>query len=287
MTYERIYDNMNSKKTLRVILLLVLAIVVCSFLAIITHAILPVEVDNSRLDGILVRNLGFPIVAVFYFLILYTHCVITVSVFKEYFYNSGFKSGIYFGYVLALLYMVGMQEIMLSVSPFDTWGLEFVIYQLLMGLGDAIPVIILCSIAGKLVKNNPSKSSSLVTDEVVIILMFTIIIGTARTMFSQTNIINNYMDLYPIPVTLWNYGFGFIIGIIYLILRENYKEPEKWMIWGLVVNWIIFNSFIGLIKDGALLDALLRSILDGIVVVSVVWIIREVTRKRNLKAYST
>jgi len=278
---------MDSKKTLHVILLSIITVVSCSLFAIITHAILPVEVDNSRLDGILVKTLGFPIVAIFYFLILYTHCVVIINLLKKNSYNSGFKSGIYFGFGLALLYMVGMQEIMLSVSPFDAWGLEFIIYQLLMGLGDAIPVIILCSIAGKLVKDNSKKSSNSVTDNAVTILIFIIIIGTARTIFSQADIIENYMDSYQIPVTLWNYAFGFTIGIIYSIFRNNYNNPEKYMVWGLVINWIIFNSFIGLIKDGALLDALLRSTLDGIVIACIVWAIRGITRKKHLINIST
>jgi len=59
------------------------------------------------------------------------------------------------------------------------------------------------------------------------------------------------------------------------------------MVWGLVINWIIFNSFIGLIKDGALLDALLRSTLDGIVIACIVWAIRGITRKRHLINIST
>jgi len=277
---------MNSKKTLRIILLSFFTIVACSFFAIITHAILPVEVDNSRLDSILVKNLGFPIVALLYFLILYTHCFVTISIFKKNFYNNGFKSGIYFGLILALLYIIGMQEIMLSVSPFDAWGLEFIIYQLFMGFGDAFPVIILCSITGKLLEDNSKKSSNFVTNKVSTIFIFTIIIGTTRTIFSQTNVIENYMDSYLIPVIFWNYTFGFIIGIAYLILRKNFDEPEKWMIWGLTINWIIFNSFIGLIKDGALFDALLRSILDGIVIVSVVWIIKKLNKKENNKTVS-
>ncbi len=277
---------MNSNKTLKVILLSILTIVSCSLFAIIIHAMLPAKVDNSLLDGILVKNLGFPIVAILYFLLLYTHCFITIIMLQKNSYNSGYKSGSYFGFCLALLYMIGMQEIMLSVSPFDTWGLEFIIYQIFMGLGDAIPVIILCSIAGRFVKNHYKKSSNLVTNKIVTIFIFTIIVGTTRTIFSQTNVIENYMDSYPIAVTIWNYAFGFIIGIIHFVLRNNYKEPEKYMIWGLVINWIIFNSFIGLIKDGALIDALLRSILDGAVVVSILWVIREKTKGIGLKTSS-
>lgn len=274
---------MNFRKTLRIKLLSFFTIVTCSFLAIIIHAILPIKVDNNRLDGILVRNLGFPSVAFFYFLILYTHCFVTINIFKKYFHNNGFKNGIYFGLILALLYLIGMQEIMLSVSPFDAWGLEFVVYQLFMGFGDAIPVIILCAIAGALVESNSKKNNNFLTNKVVTIFIFAIVIGTARTIFSQINVIENYMDFYTIPVIFWNYAFGTVIGIIYLILKKFFNQPKKWMTWGLIVNWIIFNSFIGLIKSGALFDALLRSILDGIVIVSVVWIIEKLSKKENNK----
>ncbi len=265
---------MISKKTLRVLVFSVISIVICSLLSIIAHAVLPAKVDVSRLDSVLVEKLGFPVVAIFYFVILYTHCVVVINMLKNTFYNNGLKSGLYFGLVLALLYMAGMQEIMLSVSPFDAWGSDFVIYQLLMGLGDAIPVIVLCSVSGKLARTTSEKSEKPYINKVVTLLLFTIISGTARTILSQTNIIDNSMDSYPIAVSLWNYSFGFVVGIGYLILRKHYKDVEKWMIWGVAVNWIIFNSFIGLIKDGALHDALLRSMLDGIVIVGIVWLIR-------------
>lgn len=265
---------MNYNKTLHTTLLSILTIVVCSFFAIIFHAILPVKVDISHLDSTLIKNFGFPCVGLFYFLILYTHCFVTVNIFKKYFRNNGLKSGVYFGCILSLLYMIGMQEIMLSVSPFKTWGIEFVIYQFFMGLGDVIPVIILCSIAGKLVGNSSEKTGSCTVNKTTTILLFTIIIGSTRTTLSQTNVIKNYMDSYFLPVFFWNYAFGFIIGVAYLILIKNFKEPEKWMIWGLIINWIIFNSFIGLIKNGAFFDALLRSILDGIVISGIVWLRR-------------
>ncbi|MDX9800871.1 MAG: hypothetical protein RBT69_05985 [Spirochaetia bacterium] len=262
---------METKKTLRIISLSVITILFCALLAIIAHAILPAKVDESRLDGIPVKILGFPCVAVLYFIILYTHCAVIINLLRNDSRNTGFKGGIYFGVILALLYITGMQEIMLAVSPFDIWNLKFIIYQLSMGLGDAIPVIVLCSVIGSLAIVNPKKSQIKNTRKAGIIFFFTVITGTMRTILSLTNVIDNYIYSYPAAVTIWNYGFGFVLGISYVILEKHYANPQKWMIWGTAINWIIFNSFIGLIRHGALFDALLRSTLDGIAIAGIVW----------------
>ena len=56
---------------------------------------------------------------------------------------SNKEIGIRYGSAFGLMYLVGMQEVVVSASPFNTYGFWFVIYQFFNGLGDAIPVPVL------------------------------------------------------------------------------------------------------------------------------------------------
>ena len=42
-------------------------------LAIISHAILPADLNLAELNSLLVKEFGFPVVACLYFLVLYCH----------------------------------------------------------------------------------------------------------------------------------------------------------------------------------------------------------------------
>ena len=122
-------------------------VLISAIIAILVHALLPspgASLSVDAFDGILVQKLGFPIVASLYFIILYLHILIVVrtigakpTVPKK---QMGIRLGLSFG----CMYLVGMQEVVVSASPCDTYGIDFVLYQFFMGLGDAIPVILLC-----------------------------------------------------------------------------------------------------------------------------------------------
>jgi hypothetical protein len=60
----------------------------------------------------------------------------------------------------------------------------------------------------------------------------------------------------------WGYllGLGFSIG--YVLLTRANAAGKAVMVYGVGLNWLIFNSFIGLVFAGAMIDALLRSAID-------------------------
>jgi len=259
---------MTSKKSVIMKTVMILGVIVLSsIITILAHAILPAKVDESRLDSILVAKLGFPIVAVIYFVILYTQCSISIVFSVNSSYSRGSVAGFYLGIAYALIYMIGMQEIILDLSPFGTWTVDFIKYQVLMGLGDAIPVIVLCSVSGRIASNK--KNGSILTERRsrYSILLFAIVVGTERTVFSLTGVIHNTINTYPLPVIIWNYVFGCIIGICYMLIEKHYRNSERLMVVGISVNWIIFNIFIGMIKRGAMFDALLRSGIDTLIII--------------------
>ncbi|MDP4094272.1 MAG: hypothetical protein Q8920_13030 [Bacillota bacterium] len=243
--------------------------------AIGVHAIVPASVDFSKLDGILVKQFGFPIIAVSYFLILYIQCTFSVMFICNRTNVSNLQIGIRLGISFALIYLVGMQEVVVESSPFSTYGFNFIKYQFFMGLGDAIPVIVLCIvialIAVKKYHKVPLIPHIKKAKNFYAIIIITVGFLIERTIGYETGIINNNCDKYALPCYTWTVLFGIMLGSIYIILYPVLAKDSKrnripirlLIIIGL--NWIIFNSFIGLIMKGTMPQSLLRSGLDSIV----------------------
>jgi len=133
----------NSRK---VVAINAVVITLAAAFAIAMHAALPAPVEGLAFDSSLVQLLGFPAVAVSYFLLLFTHCALVVQYFGRRSNRPRLEIGLRFGLAFALLYLFGMQEVVVDASPFATWGRDFVVYQFFMGVGDAVPVFALCAI---------------------------------------------------------------------------------------------------------------------------------------------
>jgi hypothetical protein len=244
-------------------LLSFVVILACAALAIVAHAALPAEVNEGRLDGVLVQKVGFPVVAASYFVLLYAHCAFVIHVNTRNIRHGRVRSGLLLGLVFALLYMVGMQEIMLDVSPFASWHAEYVMYQFFMGLGDAIPVIILCiAISALAGADGPDDVGPASGKTVPTILLLTLVIGTNRLLVSYSGIISSHVLEYTVPVIAWGFALGGVVGIGYVLLQRAYSRSRGVLLYGLGLNWVIFNMFIGLVKSGAFADAATRSVLD-------------------------
>lgn len=268
---------MNSREiSTKSILITSISAILCSAaFAIIVHAILPATVDVGKLDGILVTLFGFPIIAVSYFLILYTQCTIAVRYICNRTSVSNLQTGIRFGLSFALIYLFGMQEVIVESSPFSTYGFEFIKYEFFMGLADAIPVFVLCMVIVLFTMRNKDKvvlvQKTKRVDSPAAIIIIAVSFMIERIVGYETGITQSNYGTYPVPCYIWTALFGLILGYIYTILYPVLFSERKWiyvpirltLVVG--VNWIIFNSFIGLIMKGAMLEMLLKSGLDVIV----------------------
>lgn len=244
-------------------LLSILIIIGSAIIAIIMHAVLPAKVDESLFDGWLVAKYGFAATAIAYFLILFTHCTAVLMLNRNRLICTNNKSAINFGLSFSLIYMIGMQEIVLSSSPYTEWGSAFIRYQLMMGIGDAIPVIVLCLLIGNLFFRGQNTYSSFKRKETIpTLLSFILLVGTIRLIGSYSGAVKSEFFNYPIPVAIWGYILGLVFGIVYMLVERTTLSHIKTMLLGLGINWMIFNSFIGLIRKDAMADALLRSIID-------------------------
>jgi hypothetical protein len=255
--------------TKRVIILNIVIIILSAIFAIIVHALLPASVDTAQLDSILVKLFGFPAVAIFYFILLFTQCAMAVRYIGLRAAAPKFQIGIRFGIAFALIYLLGMQEIVVEGSPFSTWGLGFVMYQLIMGIGDGIPVIVLCLAIVFFTLNDCGKSKPIhklqVTKCTKIITIIALAIFAERMIGYESGLISSDIAAYPVQCYIWTGLFGILFGCIYVILYpifvlvKNQNSISLMFTAVIGVNWIIFNSFIGLIMSSSMPQAILRS----------------------------
>ncbi len=273
----------QERRTTSILITIVLTILGSAVFAIAVHAIMPASVDAARLNSSLVMLWGFPCVAASYFVVLYTQCTVAVRYIGNRTRVSNLQTGIRFGLSFSLIYLFGMQEIMVEASPFAKYGFEYIKYQFFMGAGDAIPVFILCMIIALFtVKKNAQEDEvqdMKTTERFYAIGIIAISFLVERTVAYETGIIQSGCALYTVPCYLWTALFGIILGSIYTVLfpvlsseRNSIQVPVRFIL-TIGLNWIIFNSFIGLIMKGTITDVLLRSGLDVMVLFIATFII--------------
>lgn len=243
-------------------------------IAILVHALMPspgATMNTEDFDSLLVKTFGFPVVASSYFIILYLHICIVVRYFGARSSLEPKKIGLRFGAAFALIYFMGMQEVVVEGSPFSSWGADFVMYQLFMGLGDAVPALLLCAIIAVFIleKKQGENKQPLrrMKHNVLIIGAIAAAFFTSRMLGYMIGYIGSDMKRYPIPVMLWTIIFGLVLGISYILLRPIYDHETSVSDWNITVmtlgiNWIIFNSFIGMILAGTMIQMLIRSGVD-------------------------
>lgn len=266
---------MKEKAGNKVILSAVI-IIVATAITIMLHAIMPAGVNAEDLDGALVQLVGFPLISVLYFILLFTHCTVVIRYFGEKSTMQKLQTGFRFGLVFAMLYLFGMQEISVETSPFAEWGSAFVVYQFFMGVGDAIPALLLCMATAYFTLNDAQMSNWVKTlkmaEKYKIIAVIAAAFFIERFIGYETGILVSNCHLYPVPCYVWTILFGIVLGCSYVILypifagdRNKSSMSVKLAVLTIGANWMIFNSFIGLIFNGYLLQTLLRSGIDVIV----------------------
>lgn len=268
-------EKVISKK--RVVIINTLAILFATTIAIILHAVVPGDVNLEDFDSVFVKLLGFPLVATSYFVLLFLHCAIVMRYFGKRSSMTNKQIGFRFGTVFAVLYLFGMQEVVVEASPYNEWGLAFVGYQFFMGISDAIPALLLCVVAAYYTLSNKNTSSSEQTlnkrEKIKVVAPITITFLIARAIGYETGIISSNIDKFPIPSYLWTVVFGIVLGFCYTILYPIFAKGEnksllstKLVVLTIGLNWIIFNTFIGLIFSGIIQQMLLRSCIDVLII---------------------
>lgn len=280
----------------KAIIVNILAIILAACITIIVHAVLPAGVNPENFDSVFVKLFGFPVVAASYFVLLFTHCVVVMRYFGKQSNVPKLQVGTRFGLAFAILYFFGMQEVVVEVSPFREWGFAFVSYQFFMGVGDAIPALLLCVTVAYFTLGNakaclPVQTLS-ITEKIKAVALITVAFLTERLIGYETGIITSNCNTYTIPCYIWTILFGIVLGCCYVLLYPVLaKEQNKLLlsiklaVLTIGVNWIMFNSFMGLILSGIMSQMLLRSGIDVAIFFLACIVISKYFVKPDMRAY--
>ncbi len=261
----------------KVIVINAVAIVLAAAFAIVFHAVLPAPVEGIDFDSGLVRLVGFPVVAVSYFVVLFAHCAIVLQSFGRRSDLPKLEIGWRFGLAFALLYLFGMQEVVVDASPFEAWGREFVVYQLFMGAGDAVPVFVLCMVLAYATlapgRRTTTGTTTSAREAIAIVAAIALAFFVQRSIGHTTGLVHSNVESYPVQTHLWTALFGAALGCAAVLLVPVFSRRHgpvalsvRLVLLTIGVNWVLFNSFIGLLFSGAMPQMLLRSGLDTAVV---------------------
>lgn len=261
----------------KIIIINIFAILGASILAIFSKAMLPCDVNVEDFNSIFVNYVGFGVIATLYFIIIYTHAAIVTQLFGKNAKLSNIQIGMRFGVCFGLIFLLGMQEVIVSASPFSKWGWDYVKYQFFMGIGEAIVALLLCIIIAKYTirskENDNNLKGKIVYNKVLMVVLIAMMFTIERTIAYVTGITSSDIATFPIPCYVWTIIFGITLGCNYVILRPIFykdknllRQSFKLVVISIGLSWIIFNSFIGWIIDGAMLQSLIRSGLDIIII---------------------
>jgi hypothetical protein len=131
-----------------------------------------------------------------------------------------------------MIYLWGMQELAFKGSPFSTWGLGFVKYQFIMGLGDALPAFLLCLALAyfTLIDSEQSRPiNKLVTTQCLqVITVFALAIFAERSIGYESGLISSERGAYPVPCYIWTglFTFSFFQTNIEFLLFDPNLAPH-------------------------------------------------------------
>jgi len=142
-----------------------------------------------------------------------------------------------------------------------------------MGLGDALPVLFLCLIIAYFSLNQDRSATPQCslgrTRKFLIVIAVAVTFLGQRAIGYHTEIVESNVAVFPLPTYLWTLLFGLTLGYICCILYPIYAAtakisllPVRLTVVTIGLNWIFFNSFIGLIFSGVMPQMLLRSNID-------------------------
>lgn len=262
-------------KTSKRILLSIIFTLVGTMIGIVMHMILPsagADVSDASYNSVFVNAVGFPAVASFYLVVQYAYIVFLVQYLGKNTNMKRYQVGLHIGLSVAVLYIIGMQEVVMESSPFTTYGIKFILYQFWMALGDAIPILVYSLVASfvfleeKTISDCAGENKQPIKKTIIEILFVGLLIFVVRICGNLTGIIGSDIESYPVPTIIWTIVFGMTMGVVCVWNRHFFKGQShpiaKNIILLIGLNWIWFNSMIILLMADTAGAMLLRSSVD-------------------------
>ncbi|KHD36588.1 hypothetical protein NL50_08665 [Clostridium acetobutylicum] len=260
-------------------------VIFCSILDMMLHAItskispFPKEANFS----FLVKTIGAVGAATVWVLVAFSSVAYVFYKCEDKILGIKSGKGLRYGSAIGLLWLWGMLE---TISLSGT----SLIYEGVMGICDAIPVILMGLLLGKYTsekifvrqKNKSFKGINIYLP----ISIFNITFLVGRYFFYFTKIIDSGYETRPFLTFIWTLLMGVCIGIAYLLLGEAARSQSRILgaiKFGVVifgVNWFAFFVFAPIIFSGTLIDTLLKLSVD-IFLVSLSCYLSEILIKTN------
>jgi hypothetical protein len=245
------------------------SVVFGAVLAIALHAVVGsfVVVANELSFGVLGRTLGAEVVASFWALLAFSGSAYVFYRYHTTINGAGVWKGLRYGSAIALLWLVGMLEgVALFGNPIHA--------EFLVGLSDAVPVLIMSILLGVFVFRSGSVATELSTHirPVPALITIAVVFLAGRYLGYISGIIGTGHSEYPVATFVWTLLMGMSVGVMFLLLgnatftSSTIRSAARFGFWIFGVNWIVFMAFIPLLFEGVVVDVMVRVSLDIVVV---------------------
>jgi len=233
-------------------------------LATSVYSTMPETPNYSRMAELL----GTEISAVLWALLAFSGAAYVFYRFRNSIPGSGFAKGLRYGSAIALLWLFAMLE---GVPLFG----HSVINEFVVGLSDAVPVLLMSILSGLLiVKNTVNTEPELPSfrQKLLSICVFSAIFTFGRYIAYFTGIIQSGIKTRPFYTFLWTLLMGACIGIICILLGQVGKKlslRRRAAVFGFCVfgvNWAVFLVFMPILFAGYFTDVLSRIVIDILLV---------------------
>jgi hypothetical protein len=252
------------------ILKFVAVVVLCVMLDIILHL---VTSDYSTMPenphySILAELLGPGIIATLWAMLAFSGAAYVYYRVRYNIPGVGIKQGLRYGGAIALLWLFAMLE---GVSLFG----NPVINEFIVGLSDAIPVLLMGTLLGLLLgkkTGSDEPGSQTFNQKLLTVGVFSAIFTLGRYAAYFTGIIQSGYLTSPLITLLWTILMGACIGIVYVLLGQTGKTislKRRAVTFGFVIfgiNWAVFLIFMPSLFSGFLVDVLARITIDILLV---------------------
>jgi hypothetical protein len=245
-------------------------VVIGAVLAIALHAIVGsfVVVADELNFGVLGRTLGAEVVASFWALLAFSGSAYVFYRYHMTIRGTGLWKGLRYGSAIALLWLVGMLEgVALFGNPIHV--------EFLVGLSDAVPVLIMSILLGVFVFHTGSSATGLSSRirPVPVLITIAVVFLTGRYIGYVSGMIGTGHSEYPVEAFVWTLLMGLSVGVAFLLLgnatymSSTIRSAAGFGFWIFGVNWIVFMAFIPLLFEGVIVDIIARVSLDIVVVI--------------------
>jgi hypothetical protein len=248
----------------------VVAVVIGAVLAIVLHAVVgSIVVVASELSfGVFGRTLGPEIVASIWALLAFAASAYVFYRYHTRIRGAGVWKGLRYGSAIALLWLVGMLEgVALFGNPIHA--------EFLVGLSDAVPVLIMSILLGVYVLRSDSvvagQSRRIRLAPAIATIAVVLLVG--RYVGYTSGLIGSGHAEFPIQTLVWTLLMGLSAGVAFGLLWEAVDELSimrtvvRFGFWIFGVNWFVFMIFIPMLFEGVFVDVIARVSLDILMVI--------------------